>query len=103
MKELSILGRIIQIKMCSKRELQEFGSENLLGWFDSDSSTVYLYSGLESETSKRTLLHEVGHAMSDIGGLSEILKRKHEEAFCKLIENFLELFKNKKFVDYLNE
>lgn len=103
MKEIQILGRVIQIKTCSKAELLEFDPESgaVLGWYSHDESTIYIHSGLDGEAYNRTLIHEITHVMLSVSGLSHWLEENQEEAICDLMEGFLELLKNKKFVDYL--
>lgn len=106
MKDLVLLGRKISIKhvpMAQLREIYPDPAEEVWGWYAPMEYTIYLYSGLEPESYKRVLLHEITHALLHISGLTNCLKENHEEAVCDIMENMLELFQNKKFVEELNK
>lgn len=105
MKEIRALGRRIEIRYVSKAELKELDpedGEDFYGFYSNSEYTIYLWSGLSPEASKRVLLHELMHAMLDMTGLGSILADDLEEALCNLNENMLELFKDKKLQEYLD-
>lgn len=107
MKELILLGRKIIIKHVTMAELREIypddSVEETWGWYSPMEYTIYLYSGLEAEAYKRVLIHELTHALFNMTGLHNCLKDKHEEAACDAMENMLELFQNKKFVEEMSK
>jgi len=106
MKDLQLLGRKIKIKHVTMAELREIypdNTEEVWGWYAPMEYTIYLYSGLEEEGYKRVLLHELTHALIDISGISYTLKGNCEEAICTLMENMLELFQNKKFIEEMSK
>lgn len=103
------MGRRLRFRSVSRREFLELkgdveikAGEELQAWFDASTQTIYIYSGLESETYQRTLLHEHAHAIFAFSGLTELLEPELEEALCTALENLLELFQNKKFVEEMN-
>lgn len=106
MKELHILGRKIKVKhipMAQLREIYPDPAEEVWGWYAPMEYTIYLYSGLEAEAYKRVLLHEITHALFHISGLTNCFKDDHEEAIADIMENMLELFQNKKFVEEMSK
>lgn len=106
MKEIKLLGRRILIKHVPKsqlRDLDPVDGEDDIGHYDPNEKTIYLWSGLGPEAEKRVLLHEATHAVLDICGLDGVLGATHEEAVCVAMENLLELFQDKKFVEAMSE
>jgi len=110
LKTITLMGREIRVRVLSRDELlklmRELGQspdpdETVYGFFDQMGCTINLWSGLEEEAFKRTLLHELFHAMCSFSGFDCLLDRdpQLEEALCTLSENWLDLFKNKKFVE----
>lgn len=106
LKEILLLGRRIRICPVSKSQLAELSDDDdtdLLGFYCSKESAIYIYSGLDGELFKRVLIHEITHALINISGLSELLKKKQEESICNLMEAYLDLFRNSKFIELLND
>jgi len=104
-KELTVLGRRIQVKHVALPELREIypdPAEEILGWFSQSDSCIYLWSGLEQDAYKRVLLHELTHSYIAVSGLSNLISDDQEEAICDLFESFVEQFQNKKLVEELN-
>mgnify|MGYP003502571304 CR=1 FL=1 len=105
-KEITILGRRMSIKHVTKPELKEIypdPAEEILGWFSPSENCIYLWSGLEKDSYRRVLLHEITHAYMAVSGLSNLLSDEQEEAISDLFESFVEQFNNKKLVEELTE
>lgn len=107
MNEVQVLGRTIKIRVVTQRELEKVRAQSepdefVHGAYISTDETIYISRALKEDLKHRTLLHELFHAYLDISGSSYLLNETSEEVICTLTENFLELFKNKQFVDLLN-
>lgn len=108
MKEIMVMGRKIEIKLIGENDLVAHKynekmdeSMDVHAWYAPVEQRIYIYSGLEPETFKRVLIHELFHVLMSISGQTHYFDDKQEEALADLAENFLELFQNKKFIDYL--
>lgn len=100
--ELRILGRKIQVRYVSDRELAQMTDESdVLGLFYND--TIYLSSSLTQEQARRVLFHEITHAVLNVSGLSNILKTKHEEAVCNAFESLADIFQDQELQIFLNK
>lgn len=99
--ELRVLGRKIQVRYVSDRELQQLSDETeVLGLFYND--VIYLSSSLGQEQARRVLFHEIAHAFLNVSGLSNVLKHKHEEAICSALEGLDDVFQNEELQQFLN-
>lgn len=108
---VNIMGREIKIKQLSSKEIKEAKargdvdspeSEELKAWYNPFEQTIFISKELSTESFNRILLHELTHACFAIGGLTHLLTGKQEEAICDMAENFLDLFKNKEFMQMLS-
>lgn len=77
-----ILGQKIEIL-----QISNMGTD-LHGESDLDNHSIILNAHY-AKTNKITLLHEVIHASLGIGGVSEFLTDKQEEAVCRCLEHAL--------------
>ena len=111
-REISLMGRKVLIRPVSQRELLEKRSNGDLdgdptdevhGYYSQMEQTIYIHSGLDTDAFRRTLIHELAHATLAFSGLTHLLEDKTEEALCDLFENWLTLFQDKKFIEYLRD
>lgn len=80
-----ILGRIIPIKVLSKRSLELLAEDkDAQGYWDGDA--IYILDGLSEAKTKRIITHEIAHAVLAISGLSNLLDNNLEEAICDAFE-----------------
>lgn len=101
MLEIPILGRRINVRFISDRELaQAAGDADCAGFFD--GTTIFISSSLPHERAQRVILHELAHAVLSITGLTNLFEEKQEEAICDAFENYLETFRDEGVVKYLN-
>lgn len=110
MKSVQLMGQTILIKMVSEEEIQEHikagnvelknNEDNLMGWFEPSTFTIFINKSLRVDVLRRTLLHEMTHALLEISGSSHMLSEKQEEAMCTLVENFHPLFKDEDFLKW---
>lgn len=107
LKKIKILGRMVDIRLCKEEELAKLmkidSSETACGVYVSEDNSIYLNQSLDPEQLRYALLHEMYHAMFDISGLAELLEEDMEEALCSLLSNTLDLYKNKEFINEINE
>lgn len=109
-KSVQLMGQTILIKMVSEEEIQEHikagnvelknNEDNLMGWFEPSTFTIFINKSLRVDVLRRTLLHEMTHALLEISGSSHMLSEKQEEAMCTLVENFHPLFKDEDFLKW---
>lgn len=106
------MGRKVQIKAIGQKELLEKRAEGgvesgpgeeVHGWYSPMESTVYIHSGLDTECFRRVLLHELAHATFSFSGLTHLLQDSKEEAICDVLENWLSLFQDRRFVESLRD
>ena len=64
-------------------------TNDLQGWFDPATFKIYIRKSLDAEQKRRVFLHEFCHCLLQVGGVSEILSLRHEEAVCTAIENLV--------------
>jgi len=64
-KKLNIYGESVLVKKLNLEKI------NLLGFYSADDKSVTICSTLKGDAYKRTLLHEVVHAIMEIQGWSQ--------------------------------
>ena len=84
---ISVMGQ--RVKIVVKDELTDSDGSELYGHIDKDKMVIELSKKQTSQQMVRTLLHEVIHCCLFIGGLSEILSKRQEEAVCRCLEHGL--------------
>jgi len=85
---LTVMGRRVEVKHVSQEEMKQLDkTQDLMGHFNPQDMTIHILSTLDKEISKRTLMHELFHAVLAISGLTAMLSDKQEEAVCNVIEN----------------
>lgn len=98
--KIKILGRPISIEYCSGTRLDLLTDEkDTLGFFQ--GSTIFIKQSLNAEEKKRVFLHEVFHAMLSVGGLTNLLEERAEEAVCTVAESFADLLSDEAFQEHL--
>lgn len=60
-----------------------------LGEYCAEARVIKVVDDIAMKYHARTVLHELVHAVLDIGGVSAGLEEKTEEAICTAMENFV--------------
>lgn len=106
MKTFKICGVDVHVKEVNMDVLNLYKDEpdeELWAYYDEMNYTIFIYEDLCAKAFKRTLIHEIIHAILAIAGVSCILKLDKEEAVCTAMENMLDLFLDKSFLTYLED
>ena len=99
--EIKLLGRTIPVRFTADRELNSMaGGVDVIGFYD--GNTIHLSSSLDAERAKRTLCHEIAHAVLTITGQHNYMKNKKEEAICDAFEAMLDVFRSPEVCNYLS-
>jgi len=109
---IKIMGRDIGIKLMSSKEMKEAAANGevkvehdaeLQAWFSPFHQTIFISKELSPAVFKRTLIHEMTHAMFSVAGLTHLFTTKQEEAVCDLSENWLELINSKELYQLVGD
>jgi hypothetical protein len=93
---ITIMGCPWKIRVGEHKDLQD---RNATGLCDPDKREILIENEEMSEDLfNRTLMHEIMHAMTFMGGVSEVLDEKVVESICVLAENFVNMFELRKGV-----
>lgn len=84
---IMIMGVKVKIRYMSKMIFDE--EDELHGAFCAESMTIFISTKSDMHA---TLVHELGHAVLAISGLTHLLSSKTEEAVVSAIENGLKDF-----------
>jgi len=91
-KHVTIFGRKIPIKLCSKEQLDMI-FKDAAGIWDPVTRTIYIDSSAPKKTQLYWLYHEMGHATKTFVGLDQILAPELQEiivqSFATLIEDIV--------------
>jgi hypothetical protein len=91
-KYVTIFGRKIPIKLCTKEQL-DLIYKDAAGIWDPTTRTIYIDKNAPKKTQLYWLYHEMGHATKTFVGLDQILPSELQEvivqSFATLIEDVL--------------
>jgi Zn-dependent peptidase ImmA (M78 family) len=86
-KTMKIMGRDLMVIYVDQIPDKD---ADTIGLYDGNQSIIYIKKGLTPNHEKRTLIHELVHAMLCVSGQRHHFKDKTEEAICDLMENLAE-------------